>query len=197
MVDTLSTFTQAMALLPDNTSRLINPSAHRSALISLLDDRGAAFADPTQAPFTIPIPAVDTWVDIPLAISAAMVESPAVLFWRMDANGHLVYDYEADWPTITVPPGHIRAARLLAVIGLDPGTDIWEFAFTLGGAIQEPTWIIDTATATDAITVTLIAGQGVDVSLAPPVSVSVRNLNDASDLTMLAFNMSTTGGPLV
>lgn len=196
MADTLLSFQAAMNGIPDNTSALISPQDAREAWISLLEDRGAAFADAAAGPWTVPIPAVDTWVDIPLAIVADMVGSPANLFWRMDANGHLGYNYAADWPTVAVPPGYTRAGALLAVIGLDPNGDTWEFAFTIGGVIQEPTEVVDTATATDAVTVTLIAGQGIDVSVAPPVSVSVRNLSNAGDLDLLSFSYRVTGGVL-
>lgn len=197
MPDTLSTFTQAMALIPDNSARLISPDDQRSVAISLMSDRGGAFADEAAGPWVIPIPAVDVWVDIPLAISVDMVESPASLFWRKDANGQLLYDYAADWPTIVVPPAMTRSVRMAAVLGIDPDADAWEFAFTIGGVILTPTQTISTATTTHAVTVTLAGSQGIDVSDAPPISVQCRNLSDATDLALLSLSFGTQGGALV
>lgn len=196
MVDTLSTFQQAMALLPDNTSRLISPDDQRSVAVSLMQDRGACFGNPANGPWVIPIPAINTWVDIPQAIAVDMVQGGS-LFWRMDANGQLVYDYAADWPTIVVPPGHIRQVTLLGVVDIDPNGDTFEFAFTIGGVIQEPVFTVETASQTDAITVTVISGDPVDVSAAPPVSMSVRNTDNANDLSMNLISLRTSGGPTV
>ena len=196
MADTLLGFVGAMNGIPDNTSKLVSPQNAREAWLSLSEDRGAAFADAAQGPWIVPIPAVDVWVDIPQAIVAAMVGSPASLFWRMDGNGHLGYDYTADWPDTIVPVGYTRSASLLGVIGFDPNGDTWELAFTIAGVIQEPTETIETAGQTDAVTTTLIAGQGIDVSVAPPVSISVRNRDSAADLSLLSFSYRVTGGVL-
>ena len=194
MADTLLNFTQAMSGVPDNTSQLVTPRNLRELQLSAITDRGAAYA--AVGPWTVPIPAADVWVDIPSAISADMTESPAVLFWRMDTNGHLFYNYAADWPTIDVPPGLIRAVILTAVIGLDPGGPTWEFAFTIDGVPQEPTELVETSGQTDAVTVTLIAGQGIEPGIAPPVSVSVKNNSNGGDLDLLSFGLNIRGGPL-
>lgn len=196
MPDTLSSFSEAMALLPDNTSRLISPDDQRSVAISLLPDRGGAFADQALGPWVVPITVVDDWVDIPVNIVPDMVQSPASLFWRMDANGHLFYDYAADWPTIVVPPAHTRAVRFLAVIGLDPNNDSWQFAMALDGVPQLPFITIDAASTTDAIEAIVPLGQGLDVTAAPRVSVRVRNRSTTADLSLSSFGFSTVGGPL-
>ena len=195
MPDTLSTFSQAMALVPDNTSRLISPDDQRSVAISLLTDRGSVYGDPALGPWLIPIPAVDTWVDIPLSIAADMVQAD-VLFWRKDANGQLFYNYAADWPTIVVPPGMVRQVTLLAVVDIDPGNATWEFAWTIGGVLQAPVFTVDSSTSTDALTVTILSGDPIDVSLAPPVSLQVRNITSATDLPLNLVSLRATGGPL-
>jgi len=183
-----------MALIPDNTSRLISPDDQRSVAISLMADRGSCFSDPAAGPWVIPIPAVNTWVDIPLAIAADMVQAD-VLFWRMDANGQLFYDYLADWPTTVVPPGHTRQVTLLAVVDIDPNGDTWEFAWTIGGVVQEPVFTIETATATQAIVATILSGDPIDVSVAPPVSLQVQNIDNANDLALNLVSLRATGGP--
>jgi hypothetical protein len=192
MADTLVTFQQAMNLLPDNASRLIEPDDVRSAFLSLLPDRGAAFAVGT---FTVPIVTQGTWVDIPIGIGggATMVQGDA-LFWRKDSNGHLVYDYQADWPAATVPPGYVREVFLVGVVQIDPGNIVWEFAFTIGGVIQAPTVLVDSASTTDSISVPIISGDPVDVSAAPPVSLSVRNLTNTDDLPLTLVSFRATGG---
>ena len=197
MPDTLSTFTQAMALLPDNTSRLVSPDDQRSVAISLLPDRGAAFADSAAGPWVIPITTAGVWVDIPLSISADMVASPASLFWRMNANGGLFYNYAADWPTIVVPPGYTRAVRTLGILSFDPlGSIVWQFAVGINGVAQEPFESVETAAQTDAVTVTVVGSDGIDVSLAPVVSIMVRNQTNTDDLPLTAFAYSTQGGVL-
>jgi len=184
-----------MALVPDNTSRLISPDDTRSCWLSLTADRGACYGDPALGPWVIPIPAVNTWVDIPLAIAADMVQGDA-LFWRMNANGQLFYDYAADWPTTVVPPGYTRQVTLLGVVDLDPDGSTWEFAFTIGGVIQAPIFTIDTAASTAAIVATILSGDPIDVSIAPPVSLSVRNLTNANDLNLNLISLRATGGAL-
>ena len=197
MTDTLLSFVSAMNGIPDNTSKLISPQDARQAWLSLVADRGAAFADSAAGPWVIPNPGVDIWVDIPLTIAADMVGSPASLFWRMDINGHLGYDYVADWPTTIVPPGYTRAASLLAVVGFDPNGDTGEFAFAIDGVIQEPVEVVETGQANDAVTVTVIAGQGIDVSVAPRVSVQMRNTSGGTNpLDLLSFSYRVTGGVL-
>lgn len=196
MPDTLSTFTQAMALIPDNTSRLISPDDQRSVALSLMPDRGAAFADPGAGPYVVPIAVVDEWVDIPLAIAANMVQSPASLFWRMDANGHLGYDYAADWPTTVVPGGYTRSVRFTGVVDIDPDNNVWQFAMALDGIPQAPFYTIDAASTAAAMTFTVVAGQGIDVSLAPRVSMMVRNQSNITDLNLLLFSISVVGGAL-
>ena len=194
MADDLATFQGAMALLPDNTSREIDAVDVRRAYLSLLPDRGAMYAEPTSAPWTIPIPAAGTWVDIPLALPPGDRIQSDSLFWRTNANGQLVYNYAADWPTVAVPAGYTREVLLLGVVELDPNGDAFEFAFTIGGVIQAPTYVVDTANTTQRIQVPIISGDPIDVSLAPPVSISVRNLDDASDLDLTLFSMRATGG---
>ena len=196
MPDTLKGFVQLMDGLPDNNSKLINPQNAREAILSSQTDRGAAFADAAAGPWTVTIPAQDVWVDIPLAVGVAMTQSPAVLFWRMDGNGQLFYDYTADWPTTIVPGGYTRSVAMTAVIGLDPNNNTYEFSFTIAGVTQEPVEVVETASTTDAVTVTLIAGQGIDVSVAPVVSVQVRNIENADDLSLLSFAYRVTGGVL-
>ena len=192
MPDTLSTFQQAMALLPDNTSRLISPDDQRSVAVSLMTDYGSCFGDPAMSPWVVPIPAINTWVDIPLTIAADMVQGGS-LFWRMNANGQLFYDYAADWPTIVVPPGYIRTVTLIGVVDFDPNGDTWQFAFTIGGVVQAPIFTVETAGQTDAVVTTLVSGDPVDVSLAPPISLQVRNLTTAGDLNLNLVSLRTTG----
>lgn len=166
----------------------------RRAYLSLLPDRGAMYGEPASAPWTIPIPAAGTWVDIPLALPPADRVQSDSLFWRMNANGQLVYNYAADWPTVAVPAGYTREVLLLGVVELDPNGDAFEFAFSIGGVIQAPTYVVDTAVSTQAISVTVVSGDPVDVSVAPPVSMSVRNLDNANDLTLNLFSMRAAGG---
>ena len=195
MADTLTDFQGAMALLPDNTSRVVSPEDIRRSYLSLQSDRGACYGDPAQGPWVIPIPAVNTWVDIPNAISGDMVQSD-VLFWRMNANGALFYNYQADWPTAVVPGGYIRQVLLLAAVTVDPGNEVWEFAWTIGGVIQAPTYVLDSSSTTGALTQTILSGDPVDVSVAPPVSLSVRNLTNANDLPLQLVSLRATGGVL-
>lgn len=194
MPDTLSTFSEAMGLLPDNTSRLVSPDDQRSVAISLMADRGGAFGDQDLAPWTVPMPVIDEWVDLPQAID--MVFSPASVFWRMDANGHLFYDYAADWPTIVVPPGHQRSVRFAAVIDFDPGNDVRQFAIALDGVPQEPFFTIDAASTANAVTITIAGGQGIDVSAAPVVSVMSRNQTNTDALELNLLSLAITGGAL-
>lgn len=196
MADTLLTFTEAMNGLPDNNTRLIDPADVRGAHLSLLQDYGANYGDPAQAPWVVPIPAQDTWVDIPIAIGGAAAMVPGGnLFWRQDGNGHLKYDYLADWPTTVVPAGYTRTVRLLGVVTIDPGNVTWEFAFTIAGVIQLPTYVVDSASTTDALSVSIVSGDPIDVSVAPPVSMSVRNLTNDDDLPLQLVSMRTTGAP--
>jgi hypothetical protein len=183
-----------MALLPDNTTRDIDAVDVRRAYLSLLQDRGAMFANPASAPWTIPIPAVNTWVDIPLAIPPADRVQSDSLFWRMDANGQLGYNYAADWPTVAIPPGYIREVLLLGVVEIDANGLAFEFAFTIGGVVQLPTYVVDTATSTQRTQVVAVSGDPIDVSVAPKVSMSVRNLDSAADLEVTLFSMRASGG---
>ena len=197
MADTLVGMAEGLGLLPNNTTREIDAEDVRRVAVSYLPDRGQAFGDPALSPWVVPIPAVDTWVDIPTAIggSAAMVQGDA-LFWRMDANGQLGYDYAADWPTVAVPAGYTRQVTLLGVVNIDPNGDTWQFAFTIDGVIQEPVFTVETAIQTDAVVVALVSGDPIDVSLAPRVSMSVRNVSNANDLDLNLVSMRATGGPL-
>jgi hypothetical protein len=193
MPDTLVTFTQAMALLPDNTSRLIGPDDVRSSEISLMADRGTALA--LGGPWTIPITTVNQWVDIPIAIGGAMVQG-SCLFWRMDANGHLKYNYAADWPAIVVPAGLARNVLAQAILDIDGQGKSWEFGFTVAGVIQQPVFKLHATNATSALVITPWTGNSLIVADAPVVSISVRNTQDTTDLTVNAMALRTTGGPL-
>ena len=194
MPDTLSTFSVAMGLIPDNTARLIAPDDQRSVAISLLPDRGGAVGDP--GPWVIPIAAVDVWVDIPQAISGDMVPGEGALFWRMDVNGHLAYDYAADWPTIVVPPGHLRNVRFVGEVDIDPNNNVWQFAMAIAGVPQTPFITVDDASTTDALAVIILAGVLMDVSAAEIVSLQVRNQSNTDDLELNAIEYGVTGGPL-
>ena len=191
MPDTLSTFQQAMGLIPDNTSRLIEPDDQRSVAISLMADRGAAFS---VVPASIPMPVINTYVDIPIGMTG-MTQGES-LFWRMDANGHLFYNYAADWPTVVVPPGHIRSVWLTGVVDFDPDGSTWQFAFTIAGVIQPPEFTIETSVQTDAITAVVVADEPIDVSAAPPVSLAARNLSNTNPLNINLVTLRTRGGPL-
>ena len=161
MADELTTFQAAMGLLPDNTGREIDAVDVRRAYLSLLPDRGAMFADPAAGPWTIPIPAVGTWVDIPLAIPPADRVQSDTLFWRMDSNGQLGYNYAADWPVL-----------LIGVAEIDANGLAYEFAFTIGGVIQLPTYVVDTANTTQRSQVVVVSGDPIDVSAAVSLAVS-------------------------
>ena len=197
MADTLAYFQEAMGLLPDNTTRLVSPEDTRRVSLSLLGDRGGVYGDPAQGPWVVPIPAIDTPVDLPIAIGggAAMVLGES-LFWRADANGQLVYDYLADWPTAVVPAGYTRQVTLLGVVEFDPNGDTWEFAFTIGGVAQAPSYTIETAGQTDSISATIISGDPIDVSAAPPVSMQVINRSGSADLNMSLLSFRTQGSVL-
>ena len=194
MPDTLSSFTEAMGLIPDNTSRLIAPDDQRSVAISLLSDRGAGVGDSNFAPWTVPIAAVGAWVDIPQAID--MLAEPQTLFWRMDVNGHLIYAYADDWPTIVVPPGHQRAARFTALAVIDPNNNVWQFAISIDGVPLEPFITIDDASTTDALAVAVLNGEVLTLTDNPVISVQVRNQSNTDDLALSAFGHSVEGGPL-
>jgi len=196
MADALVGLTDGLDLLPDNTTREISASDVRRVALSFLADRGQAYADPALGPWVVPIPAADTWVDIPTGIGGAQMVQGDALFWRMDANGQLGYDYAADWPTVTVPAGYTRQATLLGVVNIDPNGDTWEFAFTIGGVIQEPVFTVETSVQTDAVVVAIVSGDPIDVSLAPRVSLSVRNVTSDSDLALNLVSMRASGGPL-
>ncbi len=197
MADTLKGFTEAMAGFPDNTSGIIKAINARELLLSAQADRGGSYAPSVTTPYVIPIPAVDTWVDIPISLGANMVQSPASLFWRMNGNGHLYYDYAADWPAVSIPAGLMRSVLLLCTITADTNAKRFEFAFTIDGVIQEPTDTIEWGNRTYAGLVTLVASNGISPADAPPVSVQVRNLDDTTDLEVFSFGMTTRGGPLI
>lgn len=162
-----------------------------------MPDRGGASADAALMPVTVPIPAVDTWVDINLALGVPiMLQSSASLFWRMDANGQVFYNYAADWPTTVVPPGYERTVRAQAALTIDPNNDSFEFAIAFDGVPHAPFTGVDTANSTDEISLFVISNSIIDVSLAPPVSVQVKNTDDSTDLILNSFAMLTTGGAL-
>ena len=116
------------------------------------------------------------------------------LFWRMNGNGALVYNYGADWPSVVVPSGYTREVQLLGVVSIDPGNETWEFAFTIGGVIQLPTFIVDSVSTVDELQIPIISGDPVDVFAAPPISISVRNRTNANDLPLRLFAMRAAGG---
>jgi len=194
--DTLSTFTQALGLVPDNTSRLIGPVSTRSVWLSLTTDRGGAQADPGQLPAVITIPAAGTWVDIPID-TGVFLPTTNPLFWRNDANAHVFYNYQADWPPANVPPGHIREVTMLAVVTIDPsGTGTHELAFSVSGVPIPPFVQFDPASQQNELTVTVNATSPIDVSAAPPISVQIRNLDSAGDVTLLGADFKVFGGAL-
>ncbi len=108
----------------------------------------------------------------------------------------MFYDYASDWPTIEVLPGHQRTVRVQAALGIDPNTDNFQFAVAFAGVPHQPFIDIDTANATSAISVFVASNSLIDVSVAPPVSIQVRNLDDTSGLILNSFAMLTTGGAL-
>lgn len=192
MAATLKTFQEVMNDLPDNSAQLISAEDLRSAVLSTTVDRGQIFGDPDLSPWTVPIPAAGTWVDIPTAIGGTILGD--ALFWRQNGSGQLVYNYPADWPPTVVPPGYVREVQVLSVVEIDPGADTWEFAVTIGGILQEPIVQIDSSVQTDALSVTIVSGDPIDVSAAPAVSLSVRNITTATDLPLALFALRVTGG---
>lgn len=192
MAATLKTFVEVMNDLPDNSAQLISAEDLRAAILSTQVDRGQIYGDPAASPWTVPIPAVDTWVDIPTAIGGTVLGD--ALFWRQNGLGQLVYNYQADWGPTVVPPGYVREVQVLAVVEFDPGAETWEFAVTIGGVIQEPIFRIDSSIQTDSLSVPIVSGDPVDVSAAPPVSLSVRNVTSAADLPLSLFALRATGG---
>ena len=194
MPDTLKGFSDFMADLPDNTAGLITPQSLREAILSDTADRGAAYGD--GGPWTVTNPGVDQWFSIPLAIQGDMNLSPASLFWSMDANGRLFYDYATYYPNVVVPPGLIRAVRVVGVIGFDAQSDVWEFGVNVGGVVQSPTVKIDTASTTDNTQAIVSVGDGLDVSSATPVTIVARNTSDSTDLELHSFSYRVVGGAL-
>jgi len=195
MADVLFSFVEAMNALPDNTTRLISPDDVRSAFLSLTADRGSCYADDDAAPWVIPIPAVDTWVDINAAIFGDIVDDPGNLFWRTDANGRLVYDYQGDWPPTVIPTELVRDVLMFANVSIDPGNSAWQFAIAINGVPQEPAATVDLSTQADSITIPVSVSQGLKPADSLPVSVQVRNLTGADDLTLQHLSMNTLGGP--
>ena len=194
MADTLKGFSDFMAGLPDNQSQLIKPQNLREAILSDTADRGAAYGD--GGPWTVSNPGVDQWFSIPLGIQADMVLSPASLFWSMDANGRMFYDYATYYPNVDVPPGLIRAIRVVAVIGFDAQNDVWEFGVNIGGVVQSPTVKIDTASTTDITQAIVSVGDGLDVASATPVTIVARNTSDSTNLELHSFSYRIVGGAL-
>lgn len=198
MTDTLLGFVQAMNGIPDNTSKLISPQDARQAWLSLTPDRGVAVIDPAVLPVTIPLVA-NVWTDLPTAIIAnggGMNQGALPLFWRMDGNGHLGYDYLADWPTTVVPPGYFRQVIVTVVIevALANSTNLYEFAVTQAGVQLAPFLGIDEAQNQDENLVNIVTATSAEVDLQERFSVSVRNVDAANGLDVLAFGYLTEGG---
>lgn len=201
MSDTLLGFVDAMNGIPDNTARLVSPQDSRQAWLSLTQDRGVAVIDPAAGPPPITVPlVVDVWTDIPTALFAnggGMNEGLLPLFWRMDVNGHLGYDYAADWPTTVVPPGYLRQVIATAVIEFDlaGSNDIYEFAITEDGVPIQPFIGVEEGSSQSVLTQELTTALSVDVSLAPRISVAVRNTTASTGLDIYAFGYLCEGGP--
>jgi hypothetical protein len=187
--------------IPDNTSALISPQNAREAWLSLTKDRGVAVIDSAGLiPVTIPSLVQGVWTDLPQAIIAnggGMLQGALPLFWRMDVNGQLGYDYAADWPTVFVPPGYLRQVILTAVIevALASGVELYEFAATEAGVAVPPFVGLDEAQNQDQNLVNLITATSTEVAAADRYSVAVRNVDGTSGLDVLAFGYLTDGGP--
>ena len=200
MPDTLLGFQAAMNGIPDNTSALISPQNAREAWLSLASDRGVAIMDQGGVtPVTIPL-VQDVFSDIPQGIIAGgggMLEGDLPLFWRMDANGQLGYDYLADWPTTAVPPGYFRQVKIVAEVEVALGStvDRYEFATTVAGIPQAPFIGIEEAQNQSENVVYLAASVPIEVGVAPAVSVAVRNEGSSTGLDIIAFGLFTDGGP--
>ena len=144
---------------------------------------------------------MNVYVDIPSALIAitpgSMIQGQGVMFWRMDANGQLGYDYLADWDDAVVPAGYERDVIIEASLTVDPvGTDSFEFAITVAGVALEPSAIVDIATQQDAATVIVVSEAIIDVSVAPKISVAVRNIDGTSDLEIIHLGYTLRGGAL-
>jgi len=196
MPDTLLGFVDAMNGIPDNTSNLVSPQDCRQSWLSLTGDLGSASLDDAQAPVTIPIAAANTWTDIPSAIGTPAMVQSTTLFWRMDLNGHLYYDYAADWPGTVAPAGYLRAVTFECAFTADlaGNNDLYEFTFTLDGVPIGPVYQADEASGAE-VGRFLIAGELLEVNAAPLVSVAVQNTDSAADLDLSAFAYLTRGGP--
>lgn len=198
MPDTLLSFVSAMNGIPDNTSKLISPQDARQAWLSITRDRGSANYDGVGAPLTIPL-VQNVWQDVPQGILAAgggMEEGVLPLFWRMDANGHLAYDYTADWPTTIVPPGYERHVGIVAEleVQLASASDVYEFAVSIDGVQIPPVFSLDEASLQTETWVTFVATTALEVAAAPLVSVSVRNIDGAAALGVVNFGCLASGG---
>lgn len=199
MPDSLLTMTEALNGVPDNTSNLVTPQNVRQALLSIVADHGVAAADQATLPQTIPI-TQNVYADIPAALiaeGATMISGTLPLYWRMDANGHLYYDYPADWPGVTVPAGYLRSVGITALIDVElaSATNVYAFTITLDGVPVGNTIYVDEAQNQDRTLVALETQQALEVGAAPIVSVAVTNTAGGSDLDVLSFGYRCIGGP--
>ena len=188
MADTLLTFAQMLAAVPDNTSSLISPANVRNSLLSASPDAGQV-GDDTD--WTLALTA-----GVPSNINAlSPAPAPGALArWAIDGNAALI----PAWSPITIPGGLVRGINVLfqCVIGIDttaPTTltfDALEGA-TIRGSLEIT---IDEGTqgSGDHVDVSQSGFASYEPGLALPWSIQVTS-PDAVNLDFQDWALTATG----
>ena len=181
--ETLLTFAEMLAALPDNSAQLIAPVNMRDVVIANAND--IAFLSDSD-PFTLPITA-----GVPVSVLGAL-PTPDLITNRyvLDGNQQLV----ADWGAVTVNPGTTRILRLQAQMwGNKEGTqtDTYEFSITVGGTQAGRT--VNVELGVQPIGIGLTVDVLYDHSLALPIDLTVTGIGTGDDLNIEDFSFAAIG----
>jgi len=184
--ETLLTFDEMLAALPDNSSQLISPLDMRDIVIALSNDIGFVSE---ENPFTIPIVS-----GVPVSILGQM-PTPVLVTnrWVLDGNNQLT----PDWAGVTINPGTSRLLRVqcqMAVDKVGAGDDVYEFNITVGGVIAGRT--ITLTLGALPVFVSLNLDIVYDQSVAAPIDVVVTGIGTIDNLDVTDLSLMLIGAAI-
>jgi hypothetical protein len=169
-----------LADLPDNSSGLITPQAHRSEVVSVVNAVAFLEDDPAVAPQTLPM--TD---GVPFDLLQGLAGTPGFVgqFWALDGNGRFVPDYVPSG--VTVEPGTTRLVSgsvLLRLSKAGGGTAVYEFQGTEGGVLTGNPVIREIGTTED--TEAFSGDRLYDVFAAGAISLTITPVGTSDDLIL-------------
>jgi len=185
VADSLRTFAQLIANVPDNTSGLVSPQDIREAIISGLSDGGSVADD---ADWTLTL-ASDTWTDIPSNSTGPALA--AALLWIKDGSDRLVPDWANQY---TVAAALERGAEVIARVRATKtgAAQPYQFRVVRDGSVVGAA-VDATISSTTTASVSFSVADSYVVADEEPWSLEAQAVGHGDDLDVEGWSLAIRG----